>query len=391
MPDTAWYSFAVRMSPWRTDVLEIKEVKTKRDIKEFIEFPLRLYRGCEYFVPAIYSDEKKLLAAGGQPDIAETVFFLAIRDGATVGRIQGILQKEYNRIHSERRIRFTRFDSIDDKEVSRALFSAVEAWGKSLGMDTVCGPLGYSDLDREGLLIEGFDENQTFEEQYNYPYYPALIEDAGYSKEVDWLEFELRAPDKKNEMLTRIANRALELNRLHVADTNMSKKAYIDKYADGAFACIDECYSKLYGTVPLTPKQRKELVSQFMMILNPKYLVIICDENERVVSFGLCFPAIGDALKKSGGRLTPAAIVRLLRIVKNPKTLDLGLVAVLPEYQNSGINAIMINTIAKMFESEGIEKFETNLCLETNSAVIAQWKHFSARQHKRRRSYKKLI
>ena len=372
-------------------MVEIREVKTKKDIKEFIEFPLRLYRGCEVFVPPIYADEKKLLKNGGKPKVGESVFFLATRDGKTVGRIQGIIQREYNSLHSEKRIRFTRFDSINDKEVSRALFSAVEEWGRGYGMDTACGPLGYNDLDREGLLIEGFDEPQTFEEQYNYAYYPELVEDAGYKKEVDWLEFELRAPEKRNEMLTRVANRALELNKLHVADTNISKRAYINKYADGVFACIDECYSKLYGTVPISEDDRKELISQFMMILNQKYLVIICDEAERVVAFGLCFPGIGDALKKSGGRLTLPAIIKLMRAAKNPSTVDLALVAVLPEYQNSGINAILINGIADMLEEGTVKKCETNLNLETNTAVIAQWKHFSARQHKRRRSYIKLI
>ena len=372
-------------------MVEIREVKTKKDIKEFIEFPLRIYRGCEQFVPPIYSDEKKLLLAGGQPKVAESVFFLAVRDGVTVGRIQGILQKQYNELHSEKRVRFTRFDSIDDKEVSRALFSAVEAWGKARGMDTVCGPLGYNDLDREGLLIEGFLEEQTFEEQYNYPYYPALVEDAGYAKEVDWFEFELRAPEKKNEMLTRLASRALELNKLHVADSNMSKKAYIEKYGDSIFECIDECYSKLYGTVPITEEQRAELISQFMLIININYLIVICDENERVVAFGLCFPGIGGALKKSGGRLTPAALIKLLRTAKKPRTVDLGLVAVRPEYQNAGVNAIMINRIFDLFENSGVEKCETNLNLETNTAVMAQWKHFNARQHKKRRAYIKSI
>lgn len=372
-------------------MLEIREVKTKRDIKEFIEFPLRLYRENEYFVPPIYSDEKKLLTSGGQPKVGESVFFLAVKDGVTVGRIQGILQRQYNELHSEKRIRFTRFDSINDKEVSRALFSAVEEWGRGLGMNTVCGPLGYNDLDREGLLIEGFSEYQTFEEQYNYDYYPELVEDAGYAKEIDWFEFELRMPEKKNEMLTRLAERALELNKLHVADSNMSKKAYIEKYGDSIFECIDECYSKLYGTVPITEEQRSELISQFMLIININYLIVICDENERVVAFGLCFPGIGDALKKSGGRLTPAALIRLLRAAKKPRTADLGLVAVRPEYQNAGINAIMINRIFWLFETQGIEKCETNLNLETNTAVMAQWKHFNARQHKKRRAYIKQI
>ena len=372
-------------------MVTIKKVDGKREIKEFIEFPLRLYKGCKYFVPLIYADEKKLLLSGGNTEIAESVFFLAQRDGKTVGRIQGIIQKQYNELHSERRVRFTRFDSIDDEEVSGALVEAVEGWARERGMDTVCGPLGFSDLDREGLLIEGFEENSTFEEQYNYEYYGRLIEASGYAKEVDWLEFELRAPEKKNPMLERIAARALELNKLHVADTNIPKREYINKYADSFFDCLDECYGKLYGTVPLNKKQRAELIEQFMMIINVKFAVFICDESDKVVAFGLCFPGIGDAFKKSGGRLTLPTLIRLLKTAKSPKVVDLGLIAVRPEYQNSGINAVLVNGIADMLCSGTVEKCETNLNLETNTAVMAQWKYFNARQHKRRRSYIKNI
>lgn len=370
---------------------EITEVKSKRDIKDFISLPLKMYKGCDCFVPPMYSDEKKLLKSGGKTKTAESVFYLAKREGKVVGRIQGIIQHQYNGIHNEKRARFTRFDAIDDSEVSSALFGAVEKWALEKGMDTVCGPLGFSDLDREGLLIDGFEENSTFEEQYNYEYYGKLIENAGYAKEIDWLEFELKAPEKKNPMLARVAERALELNKLHIADTNMSKKDYVAKYGDSFFDCLDECYSKLYGTVPITPEERKSLISQFIMILNIDYLVFICDENDRVVAFGLCFPAIGDALKKSGGRLTLPALIKLLKATKNPSVLDLGLVAVRPEYQNAGINAVLVNGIVDMLLSGKIEKCETNLNLETNTAVIAQWKYFSARQHKRRRSYIKKL
>ena len=372
-------------------MVEIKRVETKRDVKEFIEFPLRLYRGCEYFVPPLYADEKKLILSGGNTDIAESVFFIAVRDGKTVGRIQGILHKQYNELHGEKRIRFTRFDSINDTEVSQALFEALEKWGEERGMTAVCGPLGYSDLDREGLLVEGFSENSTFEEQYNYEYYATLLENSGYEKEVDWLEFELRAPEKKNDMLKRVAERALELNKLHIAPTNMSKRKYIEKYGDSFFECLDECYSKLYGTVPISPEARKELIDQFLLIINIELAVFICDERERVVAFGLCFPAIGDAVKKSGGKLTLPALIKLLKLTKRPKVMDLGLVAVRPEYQNSGVNAVLINGIVEMLSSGKIEKCETNLNLETNTAVIAQWKYFTQRQHKRRRSYIKTI
>ena len=372
-------------------MVTVRRVESKKDIKEFIEFPLRLYKGCEYFVPPIYSDEKKLLTSGGNSDIAKSVFFIAEKHGITVGRLQGIIHKQYNELKGERRVRFNRFDAYNDKEISRALFAALEEWAKEEGMTEACGPLGYSDLDREGLLIEGFEENSTFEEQYNYEYYPSLIEDAGYAKEVDWLEFELRAPEKRNEMLSRVAKRALEMNKLHIAPTNMSKKAYIEKYGDSFFDCLDECYSKLYGTVPISEEQRKELIDQFLLIINIKFAVFICDENERVVAFGLCFPSIGDALKKSGGRLTPLALLKLLKMAKHPKVMDLGLVAVRPEYQNSGINAVLVDGIVDMLSSGLVEKCETNLNLETNTAVIAQWKYMNARQHKRRRAYVKQL
>ena len=372
-------------------MLTVREVKTSREIKEFIEFPLRLYKECPYFVPPLYGDEKKLLKSGGNTDNAESVFYLATDGGRTVRRIHGIIEKQYNRNHNVKKVRFTRFDCIDDEVVARALFDAVESWAASKGMTEICGPLGFNDLNREGLLIEGFEEDSTFEEQYNYEYYGRLLENIGFHKDVDWVEYELRLPEKRNEMLRRVAERALEINHLHIADNSMPKRKYIDKYRDSFFECLDICYRHLYGTVELTKEVQDELVSQFILIVNKEYVVFVCDENERVVGFGICFPSIGEAIKKSGGRLTPAALCKLLHIVKKPKVVDLGLVAVLPEYQNSGVNAVMINGLLDMLEKGTADKYETNLNLETNEAVQAQWKYFNARQHKRRRSYIKKI
>lgn len=373
-------------------MLTVKEVTTRRDVKDFIEFPLELYKDCPYFVPPLYSDEKKLLLAEKSTGITDTVFYLAKDDNKTVGRIQGIIQKQHNEIHGAAQVRFTRFDCIDDKRVAAMLLNTVEKWGKERGMQEICGPLGANDLEREGLLVEGFDENSTFEEQYNFEYYKTLIEASGYEKDVDWLEYELRKPEKRNEMLSRVAKRAMELSKLHVASTeNISKKKYIEKYRDGFFECLDVCYRDLYGTVPITKQAQDELIKQFMLIVNKEYAVFICDESEKVVGFGLCFPAIGDAIKKSRGRLTPAALIRILKSVKNAKTLDLGLVAIRPEYQNAGINAVILDSMLGMLEEGKIEKCETNLNLETNTAVRSQWKYFNARQHKRRRSYKKKL
>ena len=374
-------------------MVEIQKVETQRQRKEFVQFPLRLYKDVPYFAPALYGDEMKAFTdANVYRNTCDDVFFLAVRDGRTVGRIQGIIQRQYNELHNEKRTRFTRFDCIDDQEVASALIKAVEDWGRENGMNQVCGPLGYSDLEREGLLIDGFEELSTFEEQYNYPYYQKLIEACGYGKDVDWVEYKLYPPKERNSMLTRVATRALEMNKLHIVDSSkMSKKEYINKIKDGFFECIDECYAKLYGTVPFTDEMKKQLIDQFMLIINKKYLVIVCDESERVVSVGLCFPAIGQALRKSGGRLTPFALVRLLSAINNPKIIDLALVAVRPEYQARGVPAVMINGMLDMFDNSNVEYCETNLNLEDNVAVQSMWKYFNAVQHKRRRSFVKNI
>ena len=372
-------------------MLTIKEVKTARDIKEFITLPLKMYKKCPYFVPPIYGDEKKLIKSGGNTENAESVFFLAVDGKKTVGRIHGIIEKQYNKAHNTKKVRFTRFDCIDDIDVAKALFKAVEDWAAKKGMTEICGPLGFNDLDREGLLIEGFEEDSTFEEQYNYEYYGKLIEGVGFEKDVDWLEYELRMPKERNQMLERVAKRTLELNKLHIADTNMSKRKYIDKYRDDVFECIDICYRHLYGTVKLSKEVQDEILSQFMIVMNKECALFICDENEKVVAFGLCFAGIGNALKKSGGRLTLPALIKLLKTVRKPKVIDLALVAVRPEYQQSGVNAVILNGMLDLLSKGTVEKCETNLNLETNTAVQAQWKYFDARQHKRRRSYNKKI
>ena len=208
--------------------IEIVKVRTRAQRRAFVELPLKMYKGSPYFVPPLYGDEMKAFTdKNAYSDTCVSEFFLAYRDGKLVGRIQGIIQKQYNELHSEKRARFTRFDATDDKEVAAALLSAVEDWARENEMDTVCGPLGCSDLEREGLLIEGFDQLSTFEEQYNYEYYASLIENAGYEKEIDWLEFRLFAPKTKNVMLSRVAERALELNKLHVVDASKYTKRFI--------------------------------------------------------------------------------------------------------------------------------------------------------------------
>lgn len=373
-------------------MLEIIEVKTRKQRKEFVEYPLRIYKGNPYFVPPLYGDEMKLFTEKNiYSKTCKSVFYLAVENGKTVGRIQGIIQNQYNELNGKKQVRFTRFDCGNDKTVAKALFDAVENWAKENGMEEVVGPLGYSDLEREGLLIEGFDYLSTFEEQYNYDYYGGLVESCGYEKDVDWLEHRLYSVIEDNERLQKLFDRTMSKYNLHIAGQNMSKRAFIKKYGAGFFHCIDECYKDLYGVVPYTPEMQKQIVDQFMLFLSLKYLIVVCDENEEVVAVGLCIPGIGKALQKSGGKLTPACLVRLIKAVKRPESIDFGLVGIMPKYRKTGLSVFMLTILNEMFKDPNLKYMETNLNLETNTAICATWKHFEHIQHKRRRSYIKKL
>lgn len=372
-------------------MIVLKEVKTRRDRKEFIEFPLRLYKNNPYFVPPLYGDEMSMFKKNYHyNEQSKSVFYLAYKDDRLVGRIQGILQFAANEKWRQKRVRFTRFDSIDDQDVADALFKAIEDWAKKEGMEEVVGPLGYSDLEREGLLIEGFDKLSTFEEQYNYEYYKKLIENCGYEKEIDWTERELRMPKEASDRLSRIGKLMLKKYDLHFVEFKTTGE-FIKKYIDDFFYIIDETYDQIYGTVPLTEGTKKSLISSFKLIVAPKYVAMVVDKDNKPVGIGLCFPSIGEALQKSGGRLTPPAIIRLLKAIKHPKVLDLGLVGVIPEYRLKGVGSMLISGGLELLEKDGIDHLETNLNLENNDNIQNQWKNFDSVIHKRRRSFVKKI
>ncbi len=371
-------------------MVEIQEVQTKKQQREFVQFPLKLYKNEPNFVPPLYGDEMKVF----KPDYhyydqAEAKYFLACRDGKVVGRISGILQRTANEKWGQKRVRFTRFDSIDDEEVAAALFGAVEAWAKEKGMEEVVGPLGFSDLEREGLLIEGFDEMSTFEEQYNFPYYQKLIENLGYEKDVDWLEHKLSLLPE-DERLDRISKRILERYNLHISKAKNTND-FLKKYADKFFDVLDLSYKDIYGTVPFTDKMKKELIKSFRQIIDMRFVRVVLDENDNPVCLGLVFPSIGKAVQKSGGRLTIPTLLRILKAVKKPKVVDLALIGVVPEYTNKGIGSVLVNELLHMMRDNGVEYCETNLNLEENHAILNQWKMFRSVQHKRRRAFVKKI
>lgn len=372
-------------------MITVREVKTKRDRRDFVEFPLKLYRGEPNFVPPLYGDEMAIFKPNCHyNEISESVFFLAFDDDKVVGRIHGILHRASNQKWDQKRVRFTRFDSVNDPKVAAALFAALEDWARSKGMEEVMGPIGFSDLEREGLLIEGFDELSTFEEQYNYAYYQALIEGLGYEKEVDWVEHQLRLPEVEDPKLGRVAQRIMERNELHMA-TAKNTGEFLKKYADKFFDILDLTYAEIYGTVPFTDAMKKELIKSFRQIIDLRYIIMILDKNENPVCFGLAFPSIGKALQKTGGRLTLPAVIKILRAVKSPEIIDLGLVGVVPAYRGRGVTAVLMHAMIEMLKQSRAEYYETNLNLEDNHAIINHWKMFNSRQHKRRRCYIKKI
>lgn len=372
-------------------MLVIEEVKTKKQQKEFLNFPLKMYKDNPYFVPPLYGDEKKIFRSDYvYYDTCEAVYYNAYMDGKMVGRISGILQKASNEKRNERRVRFTRFDSIDDQSVADALFDAVEKWAIGKGMDTVCGPLGFSDLEREGLLVEGFDELATFEEQYNAEYYGRLIENCGYEKEVDWLESKIYLPDEPDERLEKLGEGLMKRYKLHIGEAK-NPRDFVNKYADDLFALLDVAYEDIYGTVPFTDGMKKLMIDNFLLIVDLDKTAVILDENNKLVCLGVSFPSIAKAVQKSGGRLTPITLIKLLKSIKKPEILDLGLVAVAPEYANKGVGGIVSAYLMRLLRESGVKYAETNLNLETNHAILNQWKRFKSVQHKRRRAYVKRI
>ena len=373
-------------------MIEIQEVRTGRQRREFLNFPLRLYKDCKYFVPPLYSDEKKIFDKDYvYYETCEAVYYLAVQNGKTVGRISGIIQKTSNELRNEKRVRFTRFDSINDAEVAKALFDAVEKWALQKGMNTVVGPLGFSDLEREGLLVEkGFDQLSTFEEQYNYEYYASLIESCGYVKEVDWLESRIYPPEDKGEDFKKTAQLLMKRYNLRYG-TAKNTKEFLKKYADGFFEILDKSYAGLYGTVPFTDSMKKMLIENFKLVINIKHVCVVVDENDKVICMGLCFPSLAQALQKSSGHLTPAALIRVLKAIKHPEIIDFGLIGVDPEYENRGVSILIFAKLIDTIINEKIEHAETNLNLEDNYNIRNLWKRFGSVEHKRRRSYMKEI
>lgn len=375
-------------------MIEVQEVKTKQQQRQFLNFALDLYKGNPYFVPPLYSDEKKMFGKDFvYNDSCEWTCFVAYKDGKIAGRIQAIIQKDANAKNQEKRCRFCRFDAIEDLEVSKALFAAAEKWARSKGMDTMVGPLNFSDLEREGMLVDGFEEPSTFEQNYNFSYYKEHVEALGYAKEIDWTASRLYGPESQEAMdeLEQVVAFIFKRYKLHYG-TAKSGPQLLKKYAQGIFDLLDTSYEGLYGTVPFTEGMRRLVLENFAMVINPKFTAVILDENEKIVCFGLSFPGLAPALVGTRGKYTPLTLMKLLYYIKNPNILDLCLVGVDPEYLNRGISGALSLSIMKMLRDNARVKWaDTNLNLENNYAILNQWRRFKSEECKRFRAYVKKL
>jgi len=375
-------------------LVQIIEVKTKSQLKKFVDFPNKFYKDVPQFVPGTYADDledwnpKKNPAFG----FCKAKAFLALKDGEIVGRIGAILNNRSNEKWNTNRMRFTQIDFIDDSEVSRALIETVEAWAIENGCDEVHGPLGFTDMDREGLLVEGFDRQNLFFTYYNHPYYRTHLEALGYEKDVDWIENRLVIPkdDDLSAKLSKLSEGVLRKSNLHLA--KVKHQWNFVPLIPSFFRLINICYSDLYSTTELDERQIKRYAWKFAPLINPKVSAFVMDENNEMVGLGVGAPSIDKALKKSNGRLFPFGWIGLLHslFIKND-TIDLLLIAVSPEYQRKGVNAVVMNKMIEGCHQMGIRYAETGPTLELNSKVLSQWRGMEKEQHKRRRCFIKKI
>ena len=367
--------------------IEIKEVQSKRDLNKFISFADKLYKGNKYRVPQLHSFEKSTLIKEKNPafDFCEAKYWLAYRDNKIVGRIAAILNHKSNEIWNEKYMRFGWVDFIDDIEVSSALIKTVEGWAKEKGLTAVHGPLGFTDMDLEGMLVHGFDEIATQATIYNYPYYPEHLEKLGYKKDTDWIQLEIEVPEKVPEKVKRISDLVLKRYDLRILDAKKSKD--ILPYAKSMFNTLNEGFKDLYGYVALTEKQIDYYVKAYFSIINTKYVCFVLDKNDEVVGFGVTLLSLSEALQKAKGKLFPFGFIHILKALNKNTKIDMLLQGVKPEYINKGVAAVFFNKLMQAYIDNGIKTAISSHALETNKAAIQIFDDYNTRQHLRRRIY----
>jgi GNAT superfamily N-acetyltransferase len=368
----------------------IKKVTSKDDLMKFIQFGIDLYKGNEYFVPPLIYDERATLNRSKNPafDHCDATYFLAYRDGEIVGRIAVIINYKSNERWNQKHARFGFVDFIDDEDVVDSLFGAAESWARSRGMEKIHGPLGFTDLDHEGMLIEGFDRMGTMATIYNYPYYQKHMERMGYVKDKDWVEFLIQIPPEVPERFSRMGE--IVKKRFGLIVKHLQRKQDVYPYAREMFILINNAYKDLYGYVELSDKQIDYYVDMYIPMIRLDFVTLVLRQNDnKLVGVGIGLPSMSDALRKAKGRFLPNGWYHLYKALKgngHNGVLDLLMIAVDPEYQGKGVNALMFNEFIPAANKLGMTKAESNIELEDNSKVHSMWNGLEYEQHKRRRA-----
>ena len=372
----------------------IKKVSSKKELKTFIRFNYELYRGNPYSVPDLYDDMLGTFSPKRNAafEFCEADYFLAYRNGHVVGRVAAIINRRANETWNKKEVRFGWIDFIDDFEVSEALLDTVAQWGKERGMEAMVGPLGFTDMDAEGMLIEGFDQLSTMSTIYNFPYYPQHMEKLGFEKETDWVEFKLTVPDKLPEKFVRISEIILQKYKLKIK--KLKRKEIKEKnYGQKIFYLINEAYAPLYGYSKMTQGPINQYIKMYLPLIDMRMVSLVEDENGELVAVGISMPSLSEALQKAKGKMLPFGWYHLMKALffKKPQVLDLLLVGVKPEYQSKGVNALLFYDLVPVYQQMGFKYGESNPELEVNKKVQSQWNAFESVLHKRRRAYKKML
>ena len=374
--------------------LEIREIHSKRELKQFIQFANDLYADCPYYCPPLFFDEMNCFNPEKNPalEVCEFQLWMAYREGKPVGRVAGIINHRANEKWGVKKVRFGWFDFIDDLEVSRALLDTVVAWGKAHGMDELNGPVGFTDFDHEGLLLEGYEYLAVMASLYNYPYYVKHVDAYGLTKEVDWIEIQVYPPLEWTERLDRISKMVKERSKVHIVKVKNSREL-VKRFGISYMDIIDQAYQKLYNFQPMTEKQKNYYKDMYFPLLNFDFVTLIVNEKDELVCVGLGMPDIAEALRKCGGKLFPFGWYHLLKALKAKKmdSFCFLLIAVRPDYQDRGINVLCLEDQIPRFDTYGIRKLETTNMLETNTKIISYFTQFPHKQHKRHRAYIKKI
>jgi ribosomal protein S18 acetylase RimI-like enzyme len=372
--------------------LEIRRVETQRELKTFIRFPFRIYSGDPCWVPPLELDDLNTLRKDKNPafEHCEAEYWLAYRDGTPVGRIAGIINHRYIEKWNNKYARFGWIDFVEDFAVAEALLRTVEDWARSKGLNGVHGPLGFTDFDREGMLVEGFEEVGTLATNYNRAYYPQYLERLGFSKDIDWIEFQINTPSVIPEKVLRVQELIAKRSGIHLHEWK-TKKELIGRWADDLFGILEEAYAHLYGTAPLSEKQVRAYIKTYLGFVDPRFTKIVVDKDGKLIGFGITMPSLSKALQKSKGRILPFGWLHLMLALRRPKVIDMYLIAVKPEYQSRGVVAFLMTSLNQSAIEAGVKIAESNPELETNVEVQGLWKGYDKRQHKRRRIYIKHL